>query len=142
MDYNMYIALNGSGAFGDPQSGLASRLLTFYTSGTSGSTTRYYTTDGPGSNGSITTGATFTTDSWNHICWIADTASSWRIFVNGTKYTINATDYPITLNSTSACNIGKGRRNWYNGFIDHYYLYNGYALSDLSVNALYTDTTI
>ena len=137
----MYIALNGSGAYGDANGGFGSRLLTFYTSGPSGSTTRYYTTDGAGSNSGKTTGAQFTANSWNHICWIADTASSWRIFVNGTKYNIDASSYPITLTSNMSCNIGAGRRNWYHGYLDNFYLYNGYALSDASVNELYTDTT-
>jgi len=140
---NMYIALNGSGAYGDNTDGFGTSLLTFYTSGPSVTPTRYYTTNGYGSNSSMTTGASYTVNAWNHICWIADTGSSWRIFVNGTKYTINASLYPITLTSNMACNIGEGRRNWYtgNGDLDNFYLYNGYALSDADVNQLYINTT-
>jgi len=135
------MGLNGSGENGssEPGGGFGfSGLLTFYTNTVATNPTQFYTTAG---YKDLSGGVRCSMNNWTHVCWIADTGSSWRIFVNGTKYNINATNYPIVLNSTSSCNIGQGRRNWFTGYIDNYYLYNGYALSDASAVELYTDTT-
>jgi hypothetical protein len=132
---NMHIALNGSAANGDPTNGFGKAyLVCLYMKPNVNGNIDYFSTAGyKNINGRQLTGNT-----WNHICWVADTSSVWRLYINGTKYNIDASLYPITLGDDNhISNIGIGRRNWFDGNVDNFYLYNNYALTDAEVTALY-----
>lgn len=137
----MYFAINGagSGIGGDPNNSgpRIPGLLTFYSSSFSTYTdnTKFYTTAGYQNTG----GVCCALNVWTHIVWVANTSTNWTVYVNKVPYTIDVTANPLSFASSVTCSIGPGKRNWYNGLLDSFQLYNGYALTQSDVNNLYTN---
>lgn len=143
----MYFAINGAGSItginGAPSNDPNNTgpripgLLTFYSSSFSTYTdnVKYYSTAGYQN----TSGFCCSANVWTHIVWVANSSTSWTVYVNKVPYNIDGTANPLSFASSVSCTIGPGKRNWYNGLLDNFQLYNGYALTQTDVNNLYTN---